>query len=73
MLAPFKFEKTTFTFDNSSPAFSMARIVFSKVGASGLLAMVLISASCLLIPSKMAGLKCSFFILSKGGTSNGVA
>jgi len=46
-------------------------MVLAKVGGSGFSAMVLISSLWRLIPSVMAGLKCSFLMRSKGGVSKG--
>ena len=54
------------------PLWSMAAMVLAKFGAFLLATMASISACSLLIPSLKAGRKCSFCILSKGGTWNGV-
>src|SRR5690606_40995841 len=57
---------------NHPPACSKATIVFGKLASSSLLAILSISRLCCRNASSNAGQKCSSFILSKGGTSNGV-
>ncbi len=47
-------------------------MVFSKVGASELSVILSISCLALVIAASKAGLKCSFFILEKGGVLKGV-
>jgi hypothetical protein len=53
---------------SSSPERSIATIVFSNVGCSGLFAIASISLRWIAMPASSAGLKCSFAILSSGGS-----
>jgi len=54
-LEPFILKNTRDTFVRSSPLFSIAAIVFSKVGLSGLLMIASSSARLIFIPSSNAG------------------
>src|SRR5690606_15780742 len=67
-----RFQKTAETRSSVRPAFSRAAMVFSKVGAAGLLAMRSISARCSARACSKAGWKCSGLISEKGGTPKGV-
>ena len=68
---PFSPKNTRLVRESSDPARSIATIVFSKLGASGLRAIASISRRCSAIPRSKAGAKCSVLIRSKRGYRKG--
>jgi len=63
--------RTAFARLSSTPDFSIATMVFSKVGSSAALAIASISAICCFMPSSIAGWKSASTILSNGGAWKG--
>ena len=72
LLVSHMLKKTALTSLSSSPLYSNASIVFSKVGSCGLEVMAFTSCFCCRIPSSKAGMKCSGLSLSNAGTPYGV-